>query len=79
MPVILRLNGYRFEFFSLDTGEPPHVHVRKSRKSAKFWLQPFVRLARNGRFRPHELKEIEKLVIEHREMFIEAWNEFFNR
>lgn len=38
MPTVLRWRGYQFLFYSLDDGEPPHIHVRKGRGQAKFWL-----------------------------------------
>jgi hypothetical protein len=53
------------------------VHVRNDRKSAKYWTDPIVRLAHNSRFRRYELNEIEKIVVEHQDELIEAWNEFF--
>lgn len=36
MPTILRAEGYRFFFFSLDRNEPPHVHVEYGDKLAKY-------------------------------------------
>ena len=51
MPVVLRVNGYKFFFYEADvTTEPPHVHVVKAGKEGKFWLDP-VRIAREGGFR----------------------------
>ncbi len=44
MPTIFVWKGWTFLFFSLDRGEPPHVHVRKDRKELKLWLDP-VRVA----------------------------------
>jgi hypothetical protein len=61
MPVVLCKNGYRFMFFASDEDEPVHVHVKKNGKTAKFWLTPTVRLKRKGRFRPHEISEIERI------------------
>lgn len=40
MPTVLREGPYRFFFSSLDYGEPPHIHVRRENKVAKFWLDP---------------------------------------
>jgi hypothetical protein len=40
--------------------------------SAKFWLEP-VALARNLGYSPHELRRIERLVIEHRDELRKAW------
>lgn len=51
MPVVLRVNGYKFFFYEADVAnEPPHVHVVKDGNEAKFWLDP-VRNVREGRFR----------------------------
>ncbi|MFQ5674960.1 MAG: DUF4160 domain-containing protein [bacterium] len=38
MPVILRIKGYRFWFYQADLDEPPHVHVAKEGKEAKYWV-----------------------------------------
>jgi hypothetical protein len=40
MPNILRVGPYRFFIYSNEGDEPPHVHVRRDRKLAKFWLSP---------------------------------------
>ena len=74
MPVVLRIKGFRFEFYSSDRDEPPHIHVKYARKHAKFWLEPTVMLEWNRRFRPHELTKVEALVVEHREFLLEAWH-----
>ncbi len=44
---------------------------------AKFWLKP-VALASTGRFSAFELRSIERIVLENRELFLEAWDEFFS-
>ena len=76
MPTVLRRGPYRLYFFSSDDDEPPHVHVDRDDRSAKFWLEP-VSLARNVRFGPAELRRIERLVGEHEREILEAWNEHF--
>ena len=43
-PAVLRSGPYRFFFFASDRNEPPHVHIERERKTAKFWLSP-VRIA----------------------------------
>jgi hypothetical protein len=40
MPTVLRIDGYRFFFYSLETGEPSHIHVERADEAAKFWLFP---------------------------------------
>ena len=76
MPTVLRSGPYRFYFYSHEPDEPPHAHVDRENLSAKFWLDP-VQLARNFGFRAHELRTIQSVVEEHRQEFLEAWNDFF--
>lgn len=77
MPVVLRSQGYRFEFYASDGGEPAHIHVKKNGKHAKFWLRPTVSLEFSRRFRAHEVNEIARLVSKNREAFLEFWDAFF--
>jgi len=44
---------------------------------AKFWLDP-VTLERAGGFNRTELSKIAAHVVEHRDAFLERWNEFFS-
>ena len=57
MPEVLREGPYRFLFYANEGNEPPHVHVRRDRQIAKFWLDP-LRLARNGGLPQHEINRI---------------------
>lgn len=49
MPTIADIGPYKFFFYSAEGNEPPHVHVRRGRYTAKYWLNP-VRLARSRHF-----------------------------
>ena len=73
MPTVLRLEGYRFYFYSHEPNEPPHVHVDKGGATAKFWLEP-VGLARNFGFSPKELRRVQRLVRRHQAALLEAWH-----
>jgi len=77
MPVLLRIRGYRFFFYSLEDREPPHIHVAQAGRYAKFWLDP-VTLASNRGFRSHELTVIRELALENRDFFLEKWNAYFS-
>ena len=74
MPVILRVRGYRFWFYSADLVEPPHVHVGKADNEAKYWLAP-VSLARQRGFHPPELREIQGILIAHQNQLLMAWQD----
>lgn len=78
MPTVLRIGSYRFFFYSLENGEPAHIHVEADEKVAKYWLRP-VELASNYGFRSHELTRLRALVIEHLILFEEAWRAHFRR
>jgi len=76
MPTVLRVGPYSFVFFSSDGGEPPHIHVKRDQRIAKFWLEP-VRLANDHGFSKHELRRITRLVVEHQQELLEAWHGYF--
>lgn len=76
MPTVLRDGPYSFVFFSSDAGEPPHIHVKRDRQIAKFWLGPTA-LARNCGFAGHELNRIVRLLAVHERVLLEAWHEYF--
>ncbi|MGP9635384.1 DUF4160 domain-containing protein [Halomonas sp. AOP43-A1-21] len=78
MPTVLRLNGFRFYFYSHEPGEPPHMHVDYGSASAKIWLHDAA-IANNIGFSAKELGKIQRMVREHQEMLQEAWDAFFNR
>jgi hypothetical protein len=76
MPTIARIGPYRVYFYSHDMHEPPHVHVDRDDKTAKFWLTP-VALAYNIGFRAKELRDVRRIVDEHATEFLEAWHDNF--
>ena len=75
MPTVRNVPGpYRLFFYSFDCNEPKHVHVRREHLVCKFWLEPVV-LSFNEGFPPAELNRIRRLIVEHRQRILEAWNE----
>jgi hypothetical protein len=76
VPSIGNIGPYRLFFYSSDGREPPHVHVRRDRATAKFWLNP-ARLASSRRFGDHELLELQRIIEENQPSILEAWNEHF--
>ncbi len=61
---MLRKDGFRFHFYSHEPNEPPHVHVEKAGKEAKFWLRPFT-LADNDGFSVADLRRISAILQAH--------------
>ncbi|MBR4371436.1 MAG: DUF4160 domain-containing protein [Victivallales bacterium] len=73
MPTVLRVGPYRFFFYSYDLGERMHIHVICGQNEAKFWLDD-VTLAKNLGMAENDLRTVQKLVVEHRELLIHEWN-----
>ena len=61
MPTVIRSGPYRLFFYAGDREEPPHVHVERDDKIAKFWLEP-VRLQYSGGFNRMEISKIQKTI-----------------
>jgi hypothetical protein len=78
VPTVLRIEGYRFFFYSGENSEPPHIRVESGDKIAKYWLEP-VELATSRRFRAHELRDLRSLVLNYKNAFVEAWSDHFNQ
>jgi hypothetical protein len=76
MPTLLRVEGFRFFFYSNERQEPAHVHVEKGDGEAKLWLQPVALSYSNG-LTPAELRRVRELTFEHQASFLERWNEHF--
>lgn len=79
MPTVLRLEGFKFFFYSDegDPREPAHIHVFKAGSEAKFWLTPDVQLARNDGFDAKTLRKITAMVSHHRDQLERAWHDYF--
>ncbi len=39
MPTVAKIGSYRFYFYSSDANEPPHIHVKQERFTAKFLVK----------------------------------------
>lgn len=76
MPTVMRIGPYRLFFYSADGHEPPHIHVERDARVAKFWLEP-VRLATSGGYPRREIRDIERVVTDNQQALVDAWNEYF--
>lgn len=76
MPTVLRVGPYRFFFYAGHRNEPPHIHVEREDRVAKFWLDP-VRLQRSGGFSRAEIGRLQRLLPKHHARLLKAWHEYF--
>jgi hypothetical protein len=70
MPTLFILFGFKFMFYSNDHA-PIHVHAVKGGANAKLNVLPDVVLIENHGMKPAELKLIEAIVEENKEIIIE--------
>lgn len=78
MPTVLRVDGHRFFFYSNEGNEPPHIHVQKAEKYAKFWLMP-VQVVDSIGYTSKELQRVQSIITENLVLLQEAWNEHFTQ
>lgn len=80
MPVVLRIDGFRFLFYANegDPREPPHIHARLGRDEAKFWISREVMLAYNRGLSGRLLNSARAIVETHREELERAWYDYFS-
>jgi hypothetical protein len=76
-PTIFREKGYRFYFLSNEENRI-HIHVTCEKGEAKFWMEPIVSLATYYGLKPKMLVEIQKIIEEHRNEIIKAWQKHFS-
>ncbi|HXB91330.1 MAG TPA: DUF4160 domain-containing protein [Puia sp.] len=79
MPTILRINGYRFFFYSNENDEPAHIHVEKGDAEGKIWLEPSVQAAYFRGFNNAEQKDIVDIANNNLENLIKKWYEYFSK
>ena len=74
MPEVFRKYGFVFFFFSNESQEPIHIHVRKAGGFAKFWIEP-VDLEYAQGMKVQDLKTAEELILKHIGLIKEKWHE----
>jgi Domain of unknown function (DUF4160) len=76
MPTVLRSGPSRAFFYSYESGEPAHIHVRSGNRETKIWLHDLT-VAINAGFPTHEIGDIVRQLRLHRTALLDAWNEHF--
>lgn len=79
MPVVFRLDGFRFFFYSNEGNplEPVHIHVRKAGAEAKFWVGSEIILDNSEGFDAKTLRKLLLIVKDNRSIIEDRWNEYF--
>jgi hypothetical protein len=75
-PTIFRYKNYRFFFFSREETRM-HVHIVSPEGQAKFWLEPTVALHDYQGLKDRAVRELHKLVEEHKNEIVAAWKKHF--
>ena len=77
MPTVLRVDGFRFFFFS-DEHLPLHIHVEKAECYLRVELENLT-FTDNYGFSSKEVQRIVAIVRANQIDLIGAWNEYFNQ
>jgi hypothetical protein len=72
------LGPYRFFHYAGESQEPVHIHIEREDKIAKFWLDP-VRLQSSRGFNRAEIRQIQKIITQYQEHFVEAWHAYYGK
>jgi len=79
MPVIFRIDGARYFFYSNEGSprEPVHIHVMRGDHEAKIWVEPRVSVDWNAGFKEAELRDIIKVINLRRHFIMACWHDYF--
>jgi Ni,Fe-hydrogenase maturation factor len=82
MPTVLFIFGWRLFFYSNEGSEPIHVHAEKGDIECKFWLlveEVEIKEAFSFNMTPAAKREIKKIIYQHFDLIVEAWNQHFKK
>jgi Ni,Fe-hydrogenase maturation factor len=82
MPTILFIYGWRLFFYSNEGNEPIHVHAEKGEMECKFWIiteEIEIEEAFSFQMTPQAKKEIKKIIYQHFDLIVDAWNSHFKK
>ena len=75
MPTVLRSGPYRLLFYAGDRDEPLHIHIeREDKVEVLAWSN---QITNSGGFNRAELNLIQKIIQDHHQDLMEAWNDYF--
>jgi len=77
MPTILKIDGWRFFFFS-DEHTPEHIHIEKADSYVRIEIDS-LSVTDSYNVNSKELKKLVQLVEQNSSKLKEAWNEYFKK
>lgn len=77
MPTILRIDGFRFFFFS-NEHEPEHIHIEKGDMYARIEIQS-LKVTDSYNASSKDIKKMLELVEKNKEKLQGAWDEYFTK
>ena len=77
MPTVLRIDGYRFFFFS-DEHTPEHIHTEKGDSYARIEIES-LKVTDTYNLNSKELKKLVSLVTKNKEKLKGTWDEYFKQ
>ena len=75
MPTVLRIDGYRFFFFS-DEHTPEHIHIEKGDSYARIEIES-LKVTDSYNLNSKELKKLLSLVTKNKDKLKGTWDEYF--
>lgn len=75
MPIVLRVGGFVFAFYSNDH-EPAHVHCANADGIAVIEIATARTLRKEGSMRDKDARKAEALVAGHRKVLQKAWDDY---
>lgn len=82
MPTVLYIFGWRFFFYSNEGSEPIHIHAEKGDMECKYWLlvdELEIKEAFSYNLTHAAKREVKKVIYQHFDDIVLAWNEYFNK
>ncbi|MCK5294317.1 MAG: DUF4160 domain-containing protein [Arcobacteraceae bacterium] len=77
MPTVLRIDGYRFFFFS-DEHTPEHIHIEKGDSYARIEIES-LKVTDTYNLNSKELKKLVSLVTKNKDKLKGTWDEYFKQ
>ena len=77
MPTVLRIDGYRFFFFS-DEHLPHHIHIEKGDSYVRIELET-LKVTDSYKISSKEVRKLIQLVVENKKVLRGAWDEHFKQ